>query len=181
MAAMLSPDEGSIRFKGRELGEMSDRESARYRRSDVGFVFQDFDLFPGMSAVENVALPMRLNGAGSREAHTRARALVDRVGLSQRAGFRPGQLSGGECQRVAVARALAVSPGLVLADEPTGNLDSTQGDAVLSALCELASDQGAAVILVTHDAHAASYAHRVCELKDGGLHERARDEPLTIE
>lgn len=180
IAALLSPDEGSIRFRGRELGAMSERESARYRRSDVGFVYQDFNLFPGMSALDNVALPLRLNGHGHRDARDQAGALIERVGLAHRAGFLPARLSGGERQRVAVARALAVTPGIVLADEPTGNLDSTHGDEVLTALRELASGQDAAVILVTHDAHAAEYADRVCDVKDGGLHERVSDRPLTI-
>jgi putative ABC transport system ATP-binding protein len=180
IGAMLSADEGSIRFRGRELGAMSERESARYRRSNIGFVYQDYNLFPGMSAQDNVALPLRLNGVRWRESHERASALLDRVDLSHRARFLPARLSGGERQRVAVARALAVKPGLVLADEPTGNLDSARGEEVLSALRELARDHDAAVILVTHDAHAAAYADRICDLVDGGLHERTSDEPLTI-
>jgi putative ABC transport system ATP-binding protein len=179
MAAMLSPDSGSVRFRGADLGAMSERESARYRRADLGFIFQDFNLFPGMSAVENVALPLRLNGDGWRRAHARAGELLEQVVLSHRAGALPPRLSGGERQRVAVARALAINPGLVLADEPTGNLDTGHGDEVLVALRELAVGRDAAVILVTHDAHATGYADRVCELKDGGLHERA-DDSLAI-
>jgi putative ABC transport system ATP-binding protein len=176
LGAMLSPDDGVIRFRGRDLGTMSERERARHRRCDVGFVFQDYDLFPGMSALENVAFPLWLNRVGWRESKAQAAALIDRVDLSHRASFLPGRLSGGERQRVAVARALAVKPGLVLADEPTGNLDTARGEQVLSELRELAQDQETAVILVTHDTRAGSYADRVCELKDGCLHERADDE-----
>jgi ABC-type lipoprotein export system ATPase subunit len=180
VGAMLSPDEGSIRFCGRELGLMSERERTRYRRSNVGFVFQDYDLLPGASAVENVALPLWMNRVTWREARVQAGALLDRMELSHRAGFLPGRLSGGEQQRVAVARALAIRPSLVLADEPTGNLDTARGDEVLGALRALAREQDTGVILVTHDVHATDYADRVCDLKDGYLHERVDDEPLAM-
>jgi len=179
IGALLRPDEGSIRFRGRDLASMSERESARYRRSSVGFIYQDYNLFPGMSAADNVALPLRLNRVGWGESYEQASALLDRMGLSHRARALPSRLSGGERQRVAVARALAVKPNLVLADEPTGSLDTARGEEVLSALRELAHSQDTAVILVTHDAHAIDYADRVCELKDGGLHERADDKSLT--
>jgi putative ABC transport system ATP-binding protein len=179
IGALIRPDEGNIRFRGRDLALMSERESAHYRRSSVGFIYQDYNLFPGMSAADNVALPLRLNGVGWGESYEQASALLDRMGLSHRARFLPSRLSGGERQRVAVARALAVKPSLVLADEPTGNLDTARGDEVLSALRELAHSQDTAVILVTHDAHATDYADRVCELKDGGLHERVDDKSLT--
>jgi putative ABC transport system ATP-binding protein len=181
VGAMLSPDGGVIRFQGRDLGAMSERERARHRRCDVGFVFQGYDdnLFPGMSALENVAFPLWLNRVGWRESRAQAGRLIDRVELSHRAGFLPARLSGGERQRVAVARALAVKPSLVLADEPTGNLDTERGEKVLSALRELAQDQETAVILVTHDTRASGYADRVCELRDGRLHERVGDEPLA--
>jgi putative ABC transport system ATP-binding protein len=180
IGALLRPDAGSIRFRGRELGSMSERDSARYRRCDVGFVSQDYNLFPGMSAADNVALPLRMNRVGWRESHEQASALLDRMQLAHRASFLPSRLSGGERQRVAVARALAGKPSLVLADEPTGNLDTARGEEVLSALRELARSQDTAVILVTHDAHATDYADRVCDLKDGGLHERPGDKPHTV-
>jgi putative ABC transport system ATP-binding protein len=179
VGAMLSPDAGLIRFRGRDLGAMSERERALHRRRDVGFVFQDYNLFPGMSALENVAFPLWLNRVGWRESREQAGALIDRVELSHRASFLPARLSGGERQRVAVARALAVKPSLVLADEPTGNLDTARGEQVLSALRELARGQDTAVILVTHDTRAGGYADRVCELKDGRLHERVDDEQLA--
>jgi putative ABC transport system ATP-binding protein len=179
LGAMLSPDEGSIRFRGNDLGAMSERERARHRRRDVGFIYQDYNLFPGMSALENVAFPLWLNRIGWRESRVQAGALIDRVDLSHRASFLPARLSGGERQRVAVARALVAKPGLVLADEPTGNLDSVRGEQVLAALRELARGRDAAVILVTHDARASSYADRIYELKDGLLRECVDDERLA--
>ncbi len=180
VGALLSPDEGSIRFQGRDLDAMSERERTRYRRSDLGFVFQDYDLLPGASAVDNVALPLWMNRVAWRDARVKAGALLDRMELSHRARFFPARLSGGERQRVAVARALAIKPSLVLADEPTGNLDTARGEEVLTALRELARSQDTAVILVTHDARATEYADRVCDLKDGELHERTSDEPLAL-
>jgi len=179
-AAMLAPDEGTIRFQGRDLSEMSERERTRYRRSSVGFIFQNYNLLPGASALENVALAFWMNDLRWRDARAQAGALLDRVELSHRSGFRPPRLSGGEQQRVAVARALAAGPSLVLADEPTGNLDTARGAEVLGALRELAREQDAGVLLVTHDAHAAAYADRVCELTDGCLRERVGDEPLAM-
>jgi putative ABC transport system ATP-binding protein len=180
IGALLRADEGSIRFRGRELAEMSERESASYRRSSVGFIYQDYNLFPGMSALDNIALPLRLNGVGWAESDARAAALLERLELSHRARFFPERLSGGERQRVAVARALAVRPSIVLADEPTGSLDTVRGEEVLSALRELAREHAASVVLVTHDARASGYVDRICELIDGGLHEQTSDESLTI-
>ena len=178
IGALLRPDAGSIRFHGRDLGELSERESARYRRSEVGFVYQDFNLFPGMSAIDNVALPLRLNRAGWRDSRSQAAGLLDRLGLASRGAFLPSRLSGGERQRVAVARALAARPSLVLADEPTGNLDSARGEQVLSELRELSHERAAATIIVTHDAHLTHYCDRICDLKDGQLVERTSDEPV---
>ena len=172
IGAMLLPDKGVIRFRGRDLGEFSERERAQHRRSSVGFVFQDYNLFPGMSALENVAFPLWLNRVAWRESRAQAREMIEHVDLSHRASFLPARLSGGERQRVAVARALATKPGLVLADEPTGNLDTVRGERVLSVLREMAREQETAVILVTHDIHASGYADRTFELKDGRLHER---------
>jgi putative ABC transport system ATP-binding protein len=180
-AAMLSPDEGAIRFEGRDLSEMSERERTRYRRSSVGFVSQDYNLLPGASALENVALALWMNSLRWREARARAGTLLDRVELSHRARFRPSRLSGGEQQRVAVARALAAGPRLVLADEPTGNLDTARGAEVLGELRELAQEQDSAVILVTHDSHASALADRVCELTDGRLLDRVEGGPLAMD
>jgi ABC-type lipoprotein export system ATPase subunit len=178
-AAMLSPDEGVIRFQGRDLSEMGERERTHHRRSSIGFIFQNYNLLPGASALDNVALPLWMNDLRWREARARAGSLLERVELSHRGDFRPSRLSGGEQQRVAVARAIAAGPSLVLADEPTGNLDTARGDEVLGALRQLSRERDAGVILVTHDSHAAGYADRVCELTDGQLHERAEDAPLA--
>jgi putative ABC transport system ATP-binding protein len=176
IGAMLSPDEGSIQFHGRDLAAMSERERTRYRRSNIGFIFQDYNLLPGASAMDNVALPLWMNHVAWPEARARAASLLDGVELSHRSGFLPSRLSGGEQQRVAVARALAIRPALVLADEPTGNLDTVHGDEVLSALGQLAREQDSSVVLVTHDAHAITHADRVCDLTDGTLRERMSDE-----
>jgi putative ABC transport system ATP-binding protein len=180
IGAILAPDEGVIRFQGRDLAAMSERERTRYRRQNIGFVYQDYNLLPGASAADNVALPLWMNRVEWRDARARAGALLERVELSHRASFLPSHLSGGEQQRVAVARALAIRPSLVLADEPTGNLDTARGDGVLSELRELARDQDTAVVLVTHDAHAIAYADRVFDLQDGRLHERVDGEPLVM-
>ncbi len=181
IAALLYPDSGSIRFEGRELGRMSERESADHRRSNIGFIYQDFNLLPGATALENVAFPLWMNRVPWRKSKEQAATLLERLDLAHRAGFPPSKLSGGEQQRVAVASALSITPSVVLADEPTGNLDTARGDQVLAALRELSQERGSAVILVTHDAHAARYADRICDLKDGELHERSGDELLVGE
>jgi putative ABC transport system ATP-binding protein len=176
IAGLLLPDDGSIRFNGRDIGKMSERERTEYLRSEVGFVYQDYNLLPGASALENVAFPLYLNRVRWRDAKTKAAVLLERMDLAHRANFRPARLSGGEQQRVAVASALAIKPSLVLADEPTGNLDTARGNEVLSALRELSQERDSAVILVTHDVRAASYADRICDLKDGYLQERSGNE-----
>jgi putative ABC transport system ATP-binding protein len=165
------PTSGEIRFRGRPLGELSEDERARYRRSSVGFVFQFFNLVPTLTAVQNVELPLVWAGVAPRERRRRAEELLERVGLSARREHRPGQLSGGEQQRVAVARALANDPPLLLADEPTGNLDSRTAGELMDLLRSL---EGKTIVFVTHDAAlAASAARRILELRDGRL---VRDE-----
>jgi ABC-type lipoprotein export system ATPase subunit len=133
-AGLLLAEAGAVRFKGRDLGTLSKQEVLRYRRTELGFVFQNFNLIPGLSAEENVALPLLLRGTHRSEARVRAREALASVALSGRAGHAPERLSGGECQRVAIARALVGGPSLVLADEPTGNLDTESGDEVLRCL-----------------------------------------------
>ena len=158
------PDTGEVRIEGQSLTELSDDALAHLRRRRIGFVLQFFNLFPLLSALENVAFPLMLDGV--RDALDRAAAALDRVGLADRAQHRPGQLSGGEQQRVAVARALVTRPAIVLADEPTGSLDTLNGEDVLRQL-RAAADSGQAVLLITHDAPAAAYADRVVRLRDG--------------
>jgi putative ABC transport system ATP-binding protein len=158
---------GSIRVAGREIGALSERDLVLYRRRDVGMVFQFFNLLPHLTVRENVELPRRLDGA--RDAAGRARDLLERVGLGRRAGAHPYELSGGEMQRVAIARALVTGARLLLADEPTGNLDSRNGDEVLRLLDEVRRERGVTLLLATHSAAAAGSAGRVVAVRDGRL------------
>jgi putative ABC transport system ATP-binding protein len=168
-AGLLRCDSGAVRFEERDLGALSKREVLEYRRTKLGFVFQNFNLVPGMDAEENVMLPLLLRGVHHREASRRALAGLKSVGLLNRAGHPPAKLSGGEQQRVSIARALVGEPRLILADEPTGNLDSDTGDAVLELLSTLPRERAVAMILVTHDARVARYADRVLAMRDGKL------------
>ena len=159
------PTSGDVLVRGRRLAELSDDELAHYRRTGVGFVFQFFNLVPTLTAAGNVELPMTLAGVPAAERRKKAAALLDRVGLAGRAGHRPGELSGGEQQRVAVARALVNDPPLVLADEPTGNLDSKTSAEILELLRGL---EGKTVVVVTHDLSLArDFARRTIRLLDG--------------
>jgi putative ABC transport system ATP-binding protein len=176
-AGLLRADAGSVRFEGVDLSGLSKLDMLSHRRTKVGFVFQDFNLTAGMTAEENVALTLQLRGVRRREAKNRALAALDTVGLEHRAGHMPERLSGGERQRVAIARALVGEPKLILADEPTGNLDSETGDEVLALLSALPRERGAAAMIVTHDAKVAAYADRVLNMRDGKLTENTR-EPL---
>lgn len=162
------PDEGSVRLEGRAISELADEELARLRRRRLGFVLQFFNLLPTLSALENAAFPLLLDG--TPDALDRARDSLDKVGLSHRVEHRPAHLSGGEQQRVALARALVTNPAVVMADEPTGNLDSLTGEDILKLLRQTA-DAGQTIFMVTHDARSASYADRVVRLVDGRLAE----------
>ena len=164
-----NPDRGSVLLNDRDLGAMSAGERARMRRREVGFVFQFFHLIPTLTVAENVELPLMLDGVRSDK--KRVAEVIDQVGLGGRADHLPGELSGGEMQRAAIARALVARPRVILADEPTGNLDSTTGKAVLDVLAAQVEDAGAALLMVTHDANAAARAERVLHLKDGQLTE----------
>lgn len=163
------PDAGRIVFDGRELSGLSERELAEFRNRRVGFVFQSFCLLPELDALENTSLPARLARVPARDADARARLLLERVGLKDRIEHKPLELSGGEQQRVAIARALINSPDLVLADEPTGNLDSRTGAGILDLLEELRREEHITLVVATHDAHVAARADRVMELVDGRL------------
>ena len=160
------PDEGRVRLEGRDMSALPDEELALVRRRHLGFVLQFFNLLPTLSAAENVGFPLLLDG--DPEALERARGSLATVGLAERAGHRPSQLSGGEQQRVALARALVTKPAVVLADEPTGNLDSTTGEGILELL-RATADRGQTIVLVTHDTRTADYADRVVRLADGRL------------
>ncbi len=171
IAALLSPDEGVIRFAGRELSSLSGGQASDYLHRDVGFVYQSPQLMPRVSALENASMKLVLGGMGTREAKARALPWLRRVGLGDSLGRAPNQLSSGERQRVAIARALAGEPRLILADEPTGNLDSARSREIVELLRRVAHEREAAVLLVTHDTEAASIADRRCMLRDGRLTE----------
>ncbi|RDH78747.1 ABC transporter ATP-binding protein [Mycolicibacterium moriokaense] len=162
-----APDSGTVAVAGRDVWSMSTGARAAFRRRNLGFVFQFFNLVPMLSAVQNVSLPLILDGMSARTADARAEELLDRVGLGDRALHRPAELSGGQMQRVAVARALVARPSIILADEPTGNLDSHSSSEVLDVLRSLADEDGAAVVMVTHDRAAARYGTRELHLVDG--------------
>ena len=167
MAGLDRPTTGSITLDGTEITTLSESGMARFRREKVGYVFQSFHLIPTLTAAENVAVPLELSG--ERKAGARAAELLAAVGLSDRMGHYPVQLSGGEQQRVAVARAFACRPPILLADEPTGNLDSTTGASVIDLLLSLHRDYGTTLVLVTHDSSLASLMQRVVSMRDGHL------------
>lgn len=167
--AMDRASEGRVEVAGRELGVLDDEAASRFRCGKLGFVFQFFHLMPSLEAVENVALPARLRGTSPRAAERAATAMLERVGLGALARRFPDQMSGGQQQRVAVARALINEPALVLADEPTGNLDHVAGAEVLELLAELGRERGTAVLVATHDPAVTAAADRELRLVDGRL------------
>jgi len=170
IAGLDRPTSGSVLVHGRDLAKMSSEELARYRRNDVGMVFQSFHLIPSMTITENVELPMRFAEVERTERAQRSRESLERVGLGKRLDHRPSQLSGGEQQRVSLARALANRPKLLLADEPTGNLDSRTGDGILNLIREVSEAMGMTVVMVTHErALADRFAQRAIFLGDGKL------------
>lgn len=167
------PDSGQVVVAGRDLSRLSAGERARLRRREIGFVFQFFHLIPILSVAENVGLPLMLDGKRGDGPVT---SLLEDLGLGHRAGHLPGELSGGELQRAAIGRALVARPRLLLADEPTGNLDSVTGREILDVLCTVAAEVGAAVLIVTHDPEVATRAQRVLHLRDGRLVDEPDDE-----
>jgi putative ABC transport system ATP-binding protein len=163
------PSSGQLWVDGVELSASKEKALTEHRRRRVGFVFQSFNLLPRLTALENVALPLMFVGVPEPERHERARELLVGVGLADRMDHRPNQLSGGEQQRVAIARALVGKPAIILADEPTGNLDSTTGGEIMTLLRNLNRGQGVTLLLVTHDPEAAAFADRVVHLRDGQI------------
>ena len=184
-AALLAPDGGSIRFKGRDIAGLSQRESARYRRHDVGLITQEFHLMPGAGALDNALIKLPVLGFTLREARERTRPWLERVGLGERLEHLPEQLSMGERQRVAIARALAGEPGLLLADEPTGNLDSRRTGEILALLRDICRERRIPGLLVTHDSDALAHVDRAVTLRDGHLiaspQAQPVEEPCTAE
>ena len=167
LGALDRPTTGHVRYHGRDVREMSDPELATLRNASIGFVFQSFQLLPRLTALDNVVLPLAYRSGSVRQRRVRARAALDQVGLSDRMDHRPGELSGGQQQRVAIARALVTGPALILADEPTGNLDTRTGEEIMSLLESLHREQGTALVVITHEAEVAARAERRIELRDG--------------
>ena len=178
MGALDTPTAGRAVFQGQDLQTLSDTQRSLLRRNRIGFVFQAFNLLPTLTAAENVALPLLLGGISRREAIHRAGGCLERVGLVHRAEHFPEELSGGEMQRVAVARALVADPDAVLCDEPTGNLDTVSSSEILSLLASLPEPSRRAVVMVTHDPAAARYGTRVVSIRDGLIES---DEPVIAE
>jgi putative ABC transport system ATP-binding protein len=175
------PTTGTVTVAGAVLSELNDDARTRMRREKIGMIFQTFNLLPTLTALENVALPLRLQGIAKRETEGRAFSMLERVGLKERATHRLDELSGGESQRVAIARALVFHPPLLLGDEPTGNLDSATGEEILGLLDELHREQRCTLLLVTHNASVAGYCERILTLRDGQIikeepYERGRAE-----
>ncbi|CAM5421517.1 ABC transporter ATP-binding protein [Streptomyces abikoensis] len=171
LAGIVRPDAGTVRYGARELSELPDAERSALRRTEFGFVFQFGQLVPELTCLENVALPLRLNGVKRKEAERRAVDRLEQLEVADARGKRPGEVSGGQAQRVAVARALVTTPRVIFADEPTGALDSLNGERVMRLLTAAARDTRAAVVLVTHEARVAAYSDREVVVRDG----RARD------
>jgi len=177
LGALDRPDSGEIWLDGKPLSKLDDAERTLLRRERVGLIFQFFNLLPLLTALENVTLPLLLAGAPRSKAERRADELLERMGIGARREHTPDELSGGEMQRVAIARALSLRPPLLLADEPTGNLDSRSGAEVLELLRETARESGCAVLMVTHDPRAAAVTDRILEFEDGRLVGERRPQP----
>ncbi|MCK7627880.1 ABC transporter ATP-binding protein [Streptomyces sp. RS10V-4] len=173
LAGIIRPDSGTVRYGPHTLTDLSDTHRSALRRTDFGFVFQFGQLVPELTCLENVALPLRLNGTRRKAAEHRARDWLERLEVDDVAAKRPGEISGGQGQRVAVARALAPQPRVVFADEPTGALDSLNGERVMGLLSDAARATGAAVVLVTHEPRVAAYADREVVVRDGVAREMA--------
>lgn len=174
LAGILSPDEGAVTFDGRRIDHLGDGERSRLRRTAFGFVFQFGQLVPELTALENVALPLLLNGASRASALARAATWLPRLGLDGLGDRRPGEMSGGQAQRVALARAMVIEPAVVFADEPTGSLDTLAGEQVMELLTASAREHGTSVVLVTHEPRVAAYASREIIVRDGRISGPAR-------
>jgi putative ABC transport system ATP-binding protein len=186
LGGLDEPTSGSVRVDGQELGEMSDDEITQLRRRHIGFVFQAFNLLDVLTAAENVALPMIIDGVSEPEANARAQSVLERVGIGGRADHYPTELAGGEQQRVALGRSLSTNPVLLLADEPTGNLDSRNSEQIIALLRKLVDDDGQTVVMVTHDPGHAAMADRLITLRDGKIEDeqtlpRARATKAVLE
>lgn len=173
------PTSGTYSLDGVSTVKMSDNGLAELRNRKIGFIFQQFNLLPRLSAIENVELPMIYAGITAKQRREQAQRMLEKLGMGQRGHHKPSELSGGQQQRVAIARALAISPSLILADEPTGALDSKTGIEVLELIQEL-NQQGNTIVLITHDNHIADHAKRVVTLRDGEIIKDVRNQPMPI-
>jgi putative ABC transport system ATP-binding protein len=169
LGGLLTPTKGEVTIQGSEIYHLNSRERARFRRENIGFIFQTFELLPYLTALENVMLPLHLAGISSKEQEEWASEALDKVGLRKRGNHKPTELSGGEQQRVAVARGIVNNPSILLADEPTGNLDQKTGNEIMGLLCELHKKEGLTLIFVTHDPTKAELAGRIVEMLDGHI------------
>src|SRR5215212_7510107 len=168
-----TPSRGSYLLNGKQVSQMNDNELARIRNEEIGFVFQTFNLLPRASALQNVELPLVYAGVAAKDRHVRAKAALEKVELGSRMSHRPNELSGGQRQRVAIARALVNNPSILLADEPTGNLDSKTGAEIMSLFAKL-HQAGNTIVLVTHEADVAAFAHRTIHVRDGQVERDVR-------
>lgn len=178
LGALDTPTQGKYILSGHDVSQMEDNDLARIRNKEIGFVFQQFNLMPRLSALENVAVPLIYGGIGKREREEKAREMLERVGLGDRYKHKPNELSGGQCQRVAIARALVNSPSLILADEPTGNLDTKTSIEIMEIFGKI-HDSGNTVVLVTHEEDIAAHAKRVIRLRDGVIESDRLNEPAA--
>ena len=174
LGALEKPTSGRVIFRGTRLDTRSDAQLADYRNRDIGYVWQNCHLLPEFTALENVAMPMRIHGAPERETRRSARRWLQRVGLGNRTGHQSGELSGGEQQRVAIARALVSEPRLLLADEPTGNLDERTGESVMRMLLKLVSEENLAILVATHNTAFAALCDRIFRFEHGRLHQSSQ-------
>ncbi len=175
MAGLDKATSGSVLLEGQDLADMGEKELTKIRRHKIGFVFQSFGLLPLLSAFENVELPLRISGVRAGEREQRARDALEMVGLTRRSKHRPYELSGGEQQRVAIARAMVTRPPLLLADEPTGELDSTNARSIFGLFIEMVREQGISVVAATHDSTLLAMADEVKEMRDGVMNDRAEE------
>jgi len=184
LGCLLTPDNGSVQVRGQEVSKMGLKELTAFRRQHIGFIFQSFHLFPTLSALDNVCLTLTMRGMPGKQAQKRAAEFLDQVCLGHRVHLRPAQLSTGECQRVAVARALATEPAILFADEPTASLDAENGQVVMHLLRDLVRQRGATLVVVTHDERIYPFADRILHLEDGSVTREwrpARPEPSAAE
>ena len=180
LGCLDQPTAGSYRFDNEEVKELNSGQLVKIRRHKIGFIFQDFNLLPRLSALKNVELPLIYQGYRPKARQSKAREMLNAVGLERRINHKPTQLSGGEKQRVAIARALVSEPRIILADEPTGNLDSKTGEEILKLLTQIHKERKVTIVMITHDSHIAKSAERIIYLKDGKIHEKGILEVLHL-